>query len=80
MHDRQGREALFVILVKQLENAMPTDENYETAFAQAIGADQYQRLLNEQWLPFQGESHKRLPFPEAVLREVARAQEFLAAL
>lgn len=67
-------------IIKQLEASMPTDEEYETAFADAIGSDQYQRLLNEQWLPFPSEDHKRLPFAEAVTREVKRAKEFLDGL
>ena len=67
-------------IIKQLEDSMPVDEEYETAFADAIGSDQYQRLLNERWLPFPGEDHKRLPFAEAVTREVRRAKEFLDGL
>jgi hypothetical protein len=67
-------------IVQRLEASMPNDEEYETAFAEAIGADQYQQLLDEQWLPFQSEHHKRLPLPEAVRREVQRAQDFLASL
>jgi len=61
------------------ENNM-TDEQLETAFADEIGASDYQRLLDEKWLPFQGDSHSNRTFNEAVKKEVQAAREFLASL
>jgi hypothetical protein len=67
-------------IISKVDANMPTDEEYETAFSEAIGADLYQRLLDEKWLPFPGEKHKRLPFAEAVQREVKNARDFLDSL
>ena len=56
------------------------DATLESAFADAIGHDKYQRLLDEKWLPFAGTSHLSLPLAAAVAREVKAATEFLATL
>lgn len=45
-----------------------------------IGAEDYQRLLNEQWLPFQGKAHMDQPFEDAVESEVRSAHAFLETL
>lgn len=53
------------------------DANLETAFADAIGPARYQRLLDEQWLPFAGKTHMKMPFAAAVDSEVQSAIAFL---
>lgn len=56
------------------------DAELEAAFPAAIGAEDYQRLLNEQWLPFQGKAHMDQPFEDAVESEVRSAHAFLETL
>ncbi|EWS65671.1 hypothetical protein Y695_01061 [Hydrogenophaga sp. T4] len=56
------------------------DAELEAAFSEAIGAEDYQRLLDEQWLPFQGEARMDLPFQDAVASEVRAARAFLETL
>lgn len=56
------------------------DAELESAFSEAIGAGDYQRLLHEQWLPFQGKAHMDLPFQDAVASEVRAARAFLETL
>lgn len=58
----------------------PSPADLEEAFSEAIGPEVYQKLLGEQWLPFQGVAHLRLSKKEAVAREVVAAREFLASL
>jgi hypothetical protein len=62
------------------ESAEKKNAQLESAFSEAMGAINYQRLLDEKWLPFQGESHLKLSNKEAVAREVAAATEFLSEL
>lgn len=57
-----------------------TDATLGSQFADAIGHDTYQRLLDEQWLPFQGHWHLSMRTEDAIAREVANAREFLAGL
>mgnify|MGYP003661735571 CR=1 FL=1 len=68
--------------VAQAEQDEPeiTDAALESAFADAIGHDKYQRLLDEQWLPFEGTSRLSLSLADAVAREVKAATEFLQSL
>ena len=56
------------------------DATLELAFADAIGHDKYQRLLDEQWLPFAGTAHLSMSLKDAVAREVKAATEFLETL
>lgn len=56
------------------------DAELETAFSEAVGEKDYQRLLDQQWLPFQGTAHMNLQFQDAVAAEVRAAREFLEAL
>jgi hypothetical protein len=56
------------------------DSELEEAFSGAIGATDYQRLLDEKWLPFQGTAHLNMTFPDALGKEVAAAREFLGSL
>ena len=60
--------------------ATERDAALEAAFVDAIGHDKYQRLLDEQWLPFEGAAHLALPLADAVAREVKDATEFLQSL
>lgn len=56
------------------------DTALELAFVDAVGQENYQKLLNEGWLPFHGSLHEKLEFATAVANEVKEAQEFLASL
>lgn len=56
------------------------DAALESAFADAIGHDNYQRLLDEKWLPFAGTAHLSMSFEDAVARELKSASEFLEDL
>lgn len=52
----------------------------ESAFADAIGHDNYQRLLDQKWLPFAGRTHLSMSLADAVAREVKAATKFLQTL
>ena len=52
----------------------------ESAFADAIGHDNYQRLLDQKWLPFAGKTHLSMSLADAVAREVKAATKFLQTL
>jgi hypothetical protein len=56
------------------------DADLESAFADSIGHDKYQRLLDKNWIPFAGNGHLSVPFNAAVVREVQAAIEFLETL
>ena len=56
------------------------DAELEAAFSEAIGQNDYQRLLDQKWLPFQGTKHMTLVFQDAVEKEVRAAREFLESL
>ena len=60
--------------------AAERDAGLEAAFADAIGHDKYQRLLDESWQPFAGTAHLSMSLEDAVAREVKAATEFLKDL
>ena len=60
--------------------AAERDAALESAFADAIGHDKYQRLLDESWQPFAGKAHLSMSLEDAVAREVKAANEFLETL
>ena len=60
--------------------AAERDAGLESAFADAIGHDAYQRLLDENWKPFAGKAHLSMPFGAAVEREVHAATKFFKTL
>ena len=63
-----------------LPNIDLSHADLEEAFAESIGPDAYQKLLDEKWLPFQGTTHLRMTKEQALTREVASAREFLDSL
>lgn len=68
------------LLDAAVDQAQRDHATLESEFADAIGHDTYQRLLNEQWLPFQAHWHLSMRPEDAIAREVANAREFLASL
>jgi hypothetical protein len=74
-----GQPELFYADAKDFDD-MERDATLESAFADAIGHDKYQLLLDEKWLPFAGKAHLSMSLADAVAREVKAATEFLQSL
>jgi hypothetical protein len=80
-----GRPELFYATAADFDQddddaAAERDAALESAFADAIGHDKYQRLLDESWQPFAGKAHLSMSLEDAVAREVKAATEFLETL
>jgi hypothetical protein len=79
-----GRPELFYATAADFDQdddaAAERDAALESAFADAIGHEKYQRLLDESWQPFAGKAHLSMSLENAVAREVKAATEFLETL
>jgi hypothetical protein len=85
MASQQGREALSVIHItvpRALKARLVRESQARSLTLTDWVVQKLESAMpnDEQWLPFAGEHHKRLPVSEAVRREVQRAQEFLSSL
>jgi hypothetical protein len=63
-----------------ISNAVSIEDDaaYEEAFAAAIGAEKYDKLISMHWYPFADTWHYAMKFSDAVELEVQNANDFLS--